>query len=586
MEISQKRVCDIRLGIGDSELDAEMYNFLLENNIMHGMNPGLVASREQLAFMVAMEPEQFYVPCADSVFFDLLRDEFSEDLKNEYRRTWRKTMHILSSLPVDRETRRRLRTFCRKRMRKVVLFHDTIPSRLMKRLTSVLLSSDGGVSDPWQARRAELTALQKKVLESAEFRTLLDEMPALPKAGLAETRRAMDRVEFARLACLAAHAKSLAIGPGDMDRARGCLARAEAAFEPVWDRLSCLHNGRHATIMLLCDAQGGALYDLELARFFIERGHRVIYAVKDDFYFYAPTLADMREDPVLVEAMAGAHVCLEANLTKNELLKRLREHRLIVIGDGTRERLNLLRVSVTFARAWKEADLVLAHGWRLAETLLGTSHSFTRDILCFSLPRDRHREGGDTLSVAFRPHAPSVRKFTEQDLQRHADGIISGMREASREGRPVIFYSCIIGSIPGQTATALRLANAIVGDIAQRLPNAFIINPAGHFVDGMDGDDLMYMWERVQRSGFINIWYFQTAEDIERGFEILGEPMPEVWTGKDATYSTGCTKEMRIALEVQKRNREMQILGPDPSFFFRRGEYGVGKYFDATLVRR
>ena len=40
---------------------------------------------------------------------------------------------------------------------------------------------------------------------------------------------------------------------------------------------------------------------------------------------------------------------------------------------------------------------------------------------------------------------------------------------------------------------------------------------------------------------------------------------------------------MRIALDVQAKNREMQIIGPDPRRFFRRGEYGVGKYFDASI---
>jgi len=58
-----------------------------------------------------------------------------------------------------------------------------------------------------------------------------------------------------------------------------------------------------------------------------------------------------------------------------------------------------------------------------------------------------------------------------------------------------------------------------------------------------------------------------------------------VWNGKDATYSTGCTKEMKIALDMQKRHPELQIIGPDPAKFFRRREYGVGKYFDISLER-
>ncbi len=99
----------------------------------------------------------------------------------------------------------------------------------------------------------------------------------------------------------------------------------------------------------------------------------------------------------------------------------------------------------------------------------------------------------------------------------------------------------------------------------------------------MDGDDLMFMWERVQRSGLIDVWRFQTVEDIETSFALQERKVPSVWSGKDSTYSTGCTKEMQIALDMQKKHRELQIIGPSPDNFFRRREYGVGKYFDVGI---
>lgn len=40
---------------------------------------------------------------------------------------------------------------------------------------------------------------------------------------------------------------------------------------------------------------------------------------------------------------------------------------------------------------------------------------------------------------------------------------------------------------------------------------------------------------------------------------------------------------MNIALDMQQKHTEMQIIGPDPKRFFRRMEYGVGKYFDARI---
>ena len=68
-----------------------------------------------------------------------------------------------------------------------------------------------------------------------------------------------------------------------------------------------------------------------------------------------------------------------------------------------------------------------------------------------------------------------------------------------------------------------------------------------------------------------------TVEDIEAGFALLDRKVPSVWTGKDSTFSTGCTKEMRIALDVQQKQPELQIIGPAPERFFRRRDYGEGK---------
>ncbi|MFW5735099.1 MAG: hypothetical protein ACOCWR_08575, partial [Oceanidesulfovibrio sp.] len=182
-----------------------------------------------------------------------------------------------------------------------------------------------------------------------------------------------------------------------------------------------------------------------------------------------------------------------------------------------------------------------------------------------------------------KPKPAEIRKFTESDLNDKADAIIQAMRQAKQNGKQVMFYSAIIGSIPGQTKTAIEVVRTFVDYLRFRLEGAYIINPAEHFEPGMDGDDLMYMWERVQRSGLIDVWRFQSVTDVEKSFELMDRKVPPVWTGKDATFSTGCTKEMKIALEMQRRHPELQIIGPNPERFFRRREYGVGKYFDAGI---
>ena len=284
----------------------------------------------------------------------------------------------------------------------------------------------------------------------------------------------------------------------------------------------------------------------------------------------------MDRDPLLVDSLPESHLFKAPAASKNELLRRLRENRLLIISDGTGERLNLYRTSVTFARAWKESDAVIARGRCNRDVLLGTSHLFTRDVFCFWEDRGEVR-------MQLKPHAPGIRKFSEQALTAKARTIIKSMRASKDSGKAVMFYSCIIGSIPGQTATAIKVADTFVRSLRERLDQVFIINPAEYFEPGMDGDDLMFMWEQVQRSGLINIWRFQSMEDIEASFGLMGLKVPPVWSGKDATFSTGCTKEMRIALDMQRSHPELQIVGPGPEKFFRRGDYGVGKFFDATI---
>ena len=182
--------------------------------------------------------------------------------------------------------------------------------------------------------------------------------------------------------------------------------------------------------------------------------------------------------------------------------------------------------------------------------------------------------------IAYKPKHPSSIKFSHAELDQKAKTIIEQMSKSKKKGMTVIFYSGIIGSIPGKIQIAKKIMALCIQNLKNQFARTFIINPSEHFEPGMDADDLMYMWEIVQTSGLIDIWRFQTYEDIVRAFQSMGQKVPPQWVGKDATFSTGCTKEMRIALEVQKKHPEMQIIGPSKEKFMRRGEYGIGKMYD------
>ncbi|MBQ7739069.1 MAG: hypothetical protein IJT59_05405 [Desulfovibrionaceae bacterium] len=568
-------VAKIRLGV-DSQFDAWLYSMLMDNNLDYNLNPHLVASHEQLAFIVHLEENQIYLPCSDKTFF-LLDNKSNPDLRRQYNRAWRIVVRLIRQSIDDATLRRRLLKFCSYRYRQYTSHQTLLPSRLVKRMTDLFLKhAFNPHEDPWGTRKH--LAVQKHVdlINSPEIKEALDHIdPAILSQSMADIRQKLNQLEMIRLFCCTLMARVWEDNPPSHSEVTKVLGEAESMAQEM---LTALDKGgqKQLTILYLCDADGSPFFDLMAIKALMRMGHRVIYAVKDGFFFYAPTINDLTNDPILEDLAKSGKIIPEKNLSKNELLKELHAHKLLIINDGTRERLNLYRVSTTFARAWKEADLILARGWRASDILLGTSHEFTRDIICFW-----HDTQGFHLTR--RPHAKQAKKFSEEDLRAHADKIIKTMRDAHKEQRTVIFYSCIIGSIPGQTKMAITLANTLVNDLRQRLDSVLVINPAEHFIEGMDGDDLMYIWERVQRSGQIDIWRFQTTQDIELSFSLLGKKIPPIWSGKDATYSTGCTKEMQIALDVQKKNREMQIIGPDPKLFVRRGEYGVGQYFDAEI---
>ncbi|KUG30040.1 hypothetical protein ASZ90_000061 [hydrocarbon metagenome] len=569
---------DIRYG-RDPYLDAWILHFMTENSIEYTIDPAKNASPEQLRFMVSLEPDQVYVPCTDEMLASLLDKRLEPPLLRQYNERWDRIVRLIEGCKADDYTKKRVMSLCEHKYRQALTHPTLIPSRLMKRLNTIFLTQSGQ-DDPSRERKRLLNRRAFAFVQRPEFKDLLYACPEELMAcrSIPDMRFELNSLELKRLFSLSCwpriwEQEGQLPGPEELAREMaeegGSFATVRGLVDP--------HRQGEMKILYLPDVSGGFVIDVLFVRTLLRMGHRVIVALKEGFYFDAPTFWDAEEDPLLTSVLAGAYFLEDNRAGKNDLLRVIRENPLVVISDGTRERLNLHRVSVTFARAWKEADLVIAKGEFNHRRLLLTSHQFTRDILSFR----RDREG--RFHLEFKPKAPGTRKFTEADIKNKAEEIIQGMRSARLSGKSVMFYSAIIGSIPGQTQRAIAVVNAFIAHLRERLTGTYIINPAEHFEEGMDADDLMFMWERVQRCGLIDVWRFQSHSDIETSFELMGQPVPPAWAGKDATFSTGCTKEMHIALSMQGKQPELQIIGPDPEKFFRRREYGVGKFCDAAI---
>ncbi len=568
-----------RLRFGQSpELDAWLLHFLTENALEHSTDPDKNASPEQLAFMVAVPEDQVFAPCSDRMLGLLLNNFLDPELRKEYGQRWKRMVHLTRDFVPDKAARRRIFHLCRHKFRMVTASPIIIPSRLQKRFVTMFMAVSGLV-DPYRDKRRRANERAWRTLKNEALDRFLSECPQTLQAcrRMEDARLELDLRELERLFHLATRHELWRTDEVPDLQAMRAECQGDTTCLDILRACFGRDAGRELKILFLPEESGGLILDLLLVRALVRQGHHVVMAVKDGFHFRSPVFWDWDHDPVLAGQMRDAAFIADQRLSKNELLKAQRENHFIVISDGTREELNLYRASVTFARAWKESDLIIAKGAANRRRLLLNHHRFTRDAICF------WREADGTFHVAHKPRAETVRKFNEAGLSALAGSIISSMRRAKAQGRTVMFYSAIVGSIPGQTRNALRLLTAFVEHLRGRLDQTFVINPGEHFIEGMDADDLMYMWEKVQRSGLIDVWRFQTVEDIEKSFELLGEKVPPFWAGKDATFSTGCTKEMRIALEVQKLHPELQIIGPAPEKFFRRREYGVGKFFDAAI---
>ncbi|MDP2847356.1 MAG: ARMT1-like domain-containing protein [Humidesulfovibrio sp.] len=568
---------EIRYG-QDPVLDALLLHFMTENSLEHSIDPEN-ATPEQIRFIVSLDEDSFYAPCGDWMLHFLLKARLDESLRNEYADQWNLLVRTVCAAVPKGPARRRILHLCRHKFRMTLKAPILIPSRLLKRMLTIFLALSG-IPDPFQETKRAMNRRAQAFLESSFYNRLVNVCPdeKLECVRITDLRFELDLLEMARLLFFSTHkpfwTREDPTNGLNADDMRKSLERVD--FSPL-RTLFATERGS-LRILYLPRASGGILMDLKVVRSLLRQGHRVVLALKDGFYFDSPTVWDLESDPVLAEAFKDAYFLQSDRVTKNELLQATREHALVVISDGTRERFNPYRLSVTFARAWKECDLVLAKGEAYYRRFIGTSHEFTRDLLVFFC------DAQGKFRMFFKAKPPHVHKFGADAILAKADAIISQMREARAEGKTVIFYSAVVGSIPGQVKTAIEVLNTFVNHLRSRLEGTFIINPGEHFEEGMDADDLMFMWERVQRSGFLNVWRFQTDADIEKSFELMGKRVPPIWAGKDSTYSTGCTKEMQIALSVQKRQPELQIIGPSPEKFLRRREYGVGRFSDVVVA--
>lgn len=564
------------------DFDAWFTSFFLKNHLDPFAYPTKVGSKEQIEFMVYPENGERYYPCSDKMFDAIMSRKYPPLLRKQYTQVFDKVMAMIDELIDSDYEKRFLKTLIHIKYDDEIRTGLLIPSRLEKRLYQIFLSRTH-IENPYSAEKRAINKQVKKNLNSETFKKALNQIDGsiqtIEGLSLFDLRQKIKEIEFLRrLALLAPNSlwthENQKIPP---------LAKVKKIFDaPIKGdglaHLVLLMKARKQKILWLADESCDVVVDLTIAKFLTNLGHIVIFAVKEAPFFKKVCLADTRTDPVLVKEFETAHFIHEKTISKNSLVKLLKHDRNIyVVSDGTRENLNLLLVSTTFSRIFKEVDCVISRGRSQKKRLIDTHFRFSQNIINISLDNK-------SLLITYKPRHEGFIKFSHEALEEKANKIIDQMKSAKRKGMTVMFYSGIIGSIPGKIDVAKKIMSVHIEYLQKQAADLFIINPALYYEPGMDADDLMYMWEIVQRSTYIDIWRFQTADDIAESFSLMNKKVPPEWIGKDSTYSTGCTKEMRIAQEVQKENPEMQLIGPSVDKFMRRNEYGVGSMYDQRLA--
>ena len=571
------------------ERDAWYTAFFIENHLDYFSHPEHAATPEQVRFMVYTEEDERYYPCSDQMFEAIINRNESHFLQEHYRSVLDKMLALIQIQIEDKLERSYLESLIKIKHRHETRDEIMIPSRLEKRLITIFLNRTQ-IEDPYLVEKSTRNRRISKVLDSPTFQAAINHVDGSDLLSSPTTvigiKQLAEHIEIKRLFALSVE-KSLWESDGAQQLSQADYQKLFArklkgnGVKPLLDFLSIHDKGSSSgsvgnkKILWLTDEAGEIMVDLAIINYLAKLGHKIIVAFKEGPLFTKVSIDDVRRDEALSRTLDGALLITDMHIGKTDMVKTLRgDYPVVAISDGTKEILNLLTASTTFARIFKEVDGIISRGPEQKRRWFDTHFQFTRDVFNIS------SSSTGSVEISYKPRHPEAVKFAHADLEKKARRIIEQMREAKKKGMAVIFYSGIIGSIPGKINIAKKIMSVGIQHLKNQFAMTFIINPSEYFEAGMDADDLMYMWEIVQTSGLIDIWRFQTYDDISQAFQKMGKKVPPEWVGKDATFSTGCTIEMNLALEVQKKHPEMQIIGPAKEKFMRRQEYGVGKMYD------
>ncbi|OEU67484.1 MAG: hypothetical protein BBJ57_08340 [Desulfobacterales bacterium PC51MH44] len=454
------------------EMDAWLTAFFIENHLDYFTHPDQAATPEQTRFMVYIEEGERYYPCSDRMFAAIMSRKQSAFIQENYKEVLQRILELIDRQIENKREKQYLEALIKTKYKHETRDEIMIPSRLEKRLMQIFLNRTL-IEDPYIFEKALRNRRASKALNSEAYYQAINHVDssdlADPPPTLTEIKELVEHLELKRLFSLSVESslwesdKALSYKKNDYLRLfnrpmTGNGVKPLFHFLGISGKDQSAKGARTKKILWLANEAGEVMVDCAIIRYLVKLGHKIIIAFKEGPLFTKVDFYDAKEDEFLRAELENTLWINEKNLNKNELINVLRRNNNITaISDGTRENLNLLLTSTTFARIFKEVDGIISKGNDQWRRLFDTHFQFTQDIFNIS-------EGNqESLLISYKPRHPSIIKYSYEDLEKKARIIIDQMQAAKNRGMTVIFYSAIIGSIPGK----IQMAKKILSDFIE-----------------------------------------------------------------------------------------------------------------------
>jgi len=387
------------------EMDAWFTAFFIENHLDYYTYPDHAAPPEQVRFMVYTEEDERYYPCSDYMFEAIMNRKQSVFLQKKYSEVLPRILTLIDEQIEDKKEKEYLKSLI-----KIKYEHETrdeimIPSRLEKRLMMIFLNRTL-IEDPYFSEKNLRNRRVSQILKSEAFNKAINYVAvsdlADPPTTLTEIKELLEHLELKRLLSLSVESSLWQSDQAESFAVDDYLQLFNRQItgngvEPLLRFLGILGKDKSPEaaqakkILWVANEAGEVMVDLAVIRYLAKLGHKIIIAFKEGPLFTKINFNDIRKDEILNRELEGALWITEKNLGKNELAKTFRsDNNIIAISDGTRENLNLLLTSTTFARIFKEVEASFPGGMnRSGDSLIPTFNLPKTSIISLKMTGDR-----------------------------------------------------------------------------------------------------------------------------------------------------------------------------------------------------